>query len=172
MRQRAQDELAKMGVQAFDQVVSVRYIDAAGELREKTAGEITAYYRNVPEFSTHYAVSATFRGTPAPVAEIDAKLDESKHKRRTSQPVAASAGCIFKNPLPDLGAGKLIDQLGLKDTAIGAARVSPVHGNFIVNEGGALARDVLALIDLIRTRARDERGIELETEVQILGEEE
>jgi len=159
-----------MGVQTFDQVVKVRLLDAQGELREKSRDEMEARYRHVPELATHYAVSAVFRGRPVPVAEIDARLAESKAKRRTSQPIAASAGCIFKNP--DAGpAGRLIDELGLKDMAIGAARISAVHGNFLVNEGGATAAEVLALIDLVKTSARDQRGLELETEVQIIGEE-
>jgi len=159
-----------MGVQTFDQVVSVRLLDAQGELQVKSREEMTAHYRHVPELATHYAVSAVFRGLPAPVEQIDAVLAESKRKRRTSQPVAASAGCIFKNP-EACAAGKLIDELGLKDTAIGRARISAVHGNFFVNEGGATATDVLALIDLVKRTAREQRGLELETEVQILGEE-
>ena len=159
-----------MGVQTFDQVVSVRLLDAQGELRSRSREEMTAHYRNVPELATHYAVSAVFRGTPAPVAEIDARLAESKMKRRDSQPVAASAGCIFKNP-GSCPAGKLIEELGLKDATVGGARVSPVHGNFFVNEGGATAADVLALIEQVRREARAHRGLELETEVQILGEE-
>jgi len=159
-----------MGVQTFDQVVSVRLLDAHGELRVKSREELTAYYRHVPELATHYAVSAVFRGTPAPVERIDAGLAESKQKRRASQPVAASAGCIFKNP-EACPAGKLIDELGLKNTAVGRARISPVHGNFMVNEGGATAADVLALIDLVKRAARDQRGLELETEVQIVGED-
>jgi succinyl-CoA synthetase beta subunit len=68
-------------------------------------------------------------------------------------------------------AKKLIDESGLKGTSIGGACVSPKHGNFIVNEGGATARDVLQLIGLVRERVRQERGIELETEVMIVGEE-
>jgi UDP-N-acetylmuramate--L-alanine ligase/UDP-N-acetylenolpyruvoylglucosamine reductase len=159
-----------MGVQTFDQVVSVRLLDSLGELRVKNREELTAYYRHVPELATHYAVSAVFRGTPTPVERIDAGLAESKQKRRTSQPVAASAGCIFKNP-EACPAGKLIDELGLKNTTVGRARISPVHGNFMVNEGGATAADVLALIDMVKRAARDQRGIELETEVQILGED-
>jgi UDP-N-acetylenolpyruvoylglucosamine reductase len=59
--------------------------------------------------------------------------------------VAASAGCIFKNPA-SIPAGKLIEELGLKNLSVGAARVSEVHGNFIVNDGGATAADVLTLI--------------------------
>ena len=66
-------------------------------------------------------------------------------------------------------AGRLVDELGLKDTRVGAARVSEVHGNFIVNDGGATADDVLELIGQIQAKARRERGIELQTEVQIVG---
>jgi UDP-N-acetylmuramate dehydrogenase len=66
----------------------------------------------------------------------------------------------------------LIQELGLKGTRIGGAVVSQEHGNFIVNEGGATAREVLELIAVIRARARDERGVDLETEVEIIGESE
>lgn len=160
-----------MGVETFDQVVSIRYLDATGALHEKTREEIEYGYRNVPQFTTNYAVSATLRGVPnTDLAEIDAKLDASKAKRKTSQPVAASAGCIFKNPT-EVPAGKLVQELGYKDRAIGAARVSVVHGNFITNEGGATAKDVLELIENIKKEARDERGITMETEVQIIGQD-
>jgi len=76
---------------------------------------------------------------------------------------------MFKNPGP-ITAGKLIDEMGLKGTRIGGAVVSLEHGNFIVNDGAATARDVLELVELIRQRVRAERGIELETEVEIVGE--
>ena len=82
--------------------------------------------------------------------------------------MAASAGCIFKNP-EGIPAGKLVEELGLKNASVGAARVSEVHGNFIVNDGGATAAEILALIDCIRAKALVERGIELHTEVGIIG---
>ena len=91
-------------------------------------------------------------------------------KRWSSQPAKPSAGCIFKNP-EVVPAGKLIDELGLKGTRVGGACVSDVHGNFIVNDGGATAADVLRLIGIIRERARQERGIDLEPEVLILGKD-
>ncbi len=160
-----------MGAQTFDQVVSVSYLDGRGDLHEKAAADFAARYRDVPALVDNYAVSATFRGEIAPAEEIDAKLRESMDKRKASQPVAASAGCIFKNPA-GVPAGQLVEELGMKDARVGEARVSEVHGNFIVNEGGARAGDVLALIEQIRDRARAERGIELETEVQIIGQEE
>ncbi len=159
-----------MGIETFDQVLSVRYLDAAGSVQEKSRDEILVRYRSVPEFNDQYCISAVFQGTPAPLEVIDANLQLSIEKRKSSQPIAASAGCIFKNPAA-CPAGKLIQELGLKEASVGPAKVSPVHGNFIVNEGGASASQVLELISRIRQTARRERGIDLETEVQIVGED-
>ena len=84
--------------------------------------------------------------------------------------MGASAGCIFRNP--EIGkAGQLIDASGLKEARVGAARVSGVHANFILNEGGATASDVLALVEHVRAEVLKKQGVRLETEVQILGEE-
>lgn len=160
-----------MGWETFDQVVSVTMIDAEGRIVEKTREEIRHHYRNVPELAHNVAVSAVFRGVPKPDAEIAEVMNASKEKRRSSQPVAASAGCIFKNP-EGIGAGQLVDEMGLKTKSVGNASVSEVHGNFIVNEGRATARDVLDLIAEIKAIVREERGIELETEVQIIGQDE
>jgi len=159
-----------MGTETFDQIVSVRFIDLDGSLKEKPLAEIQRHYRNVPEFEERLIVSAILQGTPdAPLAEIDSKLAASHHKRRTTQPVGASAGCTFKNPAP-CGAGKLIDDLALKGQSIGPAQVSDIHGNFLVNSGGAKARDVLELVAQIQERALQERGIQLELEVKVIGE--
>ncbi len=159
-----------MGGQTFDNVTRVRFLDENGVAHEKTPAELKIHYRHVPSLDRNFAVSAVFRGEPSPPADILPKLQDSQQKRRTSQPVASSAGCIFKNPT-SCPAGKLVDELGLKNTSVGHARVSAVHGNFIVNEGGASASEVLELIEKIKTKARAERGIELETEVQIVGED-
>jgi UDP-N-acetylenolpyruvoylglucosamine reductase len=91
-------------------------------------------------------------------------------KRWTSQPAAPSAGCMFKNPLTT-PAGKLIDELGLKGTRVGGAFVSAEHGNFLVNDGTATARDVMQLIEVVKQRVKEARGIELHTEVEIIGDE-
>jgi UDP-N-acetylmuramate--alanine ligase len=127
------------------------------------------HYRYVPELEANYAVSAIFRGKPSAKDEIVRKLEQSQQHRRATQPAASSAGCIFKNT-NIIAAGKLVDELGLKNCAIGKARVSEVHGNFIVNDGGASAAEMLELIAKIQTTARAKRGIDLETEVQIVGE--
>jgi len=87
-------------------------------------------------------------------------------KRRTTQPGGRNAGCIFKNP-PEGHAGRTIDELGLKGLRRGRAVVSPRHANFVVNEGGATAADVLGLVDEVRERVRAATGIELELEVKV-----
>ena len=159
-----------MGWETFDQVVSITFLDEDGEIRTRTREEIEAHYRNVPELHRSYALRAVFRGEAAEGDQIREKMVESKNHRRQSQPLAASAGCIFKNP-ENIGAGKVIDEMGLKGKSVGMAEVSHEHGNFIVNRGKASADDVLQLIEDIRREAKDRRGINLETEIQIVGED-
>jgi UDP-N-acetylmuramate--alanine ligase len=159
-----------MGVQTFDQVARVRYLDREGVEHEKTPAEMEVHYRHVPTLEENFAVAAVFRGGESSPEEIVRRLEESQEKRRRSQPSAKSAGCIFKNPAA-CPAGKLVDELGLKGSRVGDASVSDVHGNFIVNEGAATAAEILELIGKIQKTARVRRGIELETEVQIVGEE-
>ena len=158
-----------MGAQTFEKVVRIRYLDSDGNAHDKNRDELEVHYRHFPLLENNYAVSATFRATPSKRDQIEARLHESQEKRRTTQPIAKSAGCIFKNP-ETCPAGKLVDELGLKNSAVGKARVSEVHGNFIVNDGGATATDMLELIDQIKKTAKAKRGIDLETEVQIVGE--
>ncbi len=160
-----------MGGETFRNVVSVRYLDPNCEIHTATPAELEVHYRDVPSLKNNYALSAVFRGQPGSAPEIEKLLEASMLKRRATQPKESSAGCIFKNPA-QCPAGKLVDELGLKNTGIGRARVSGVHGNFIVNDGGATASDVIELIEKIRAAALKERGIRLETEVQIVGEKE
>ena len=126
-------------------------------------------YRSCPSLKNHIALSAVLRGRPGSRGEIELRMNEYSRRRWQSQPAAPSAGCMFENP-GSIPAGKLIDEVGLKGTRVGGAMVSAEHGNFIVNDGTATARDVLELVELIRQRVRVERGIELETEVEIIGE--
>ena len=158
-----------MGAQTFENIVRLRYLDMEGNPHTKSRDELDVRYRNFPLLERNFAVSATFRGHAAPREQIEERLQESHVKRRTSQPIAKSAGCIFKNT-DSIPAGKLVDELGLKNSCVGKARVSEVHGNFIVNDGGATAAEMLELIDKIKATARAQRGIDLEIEVQIVGE--
>jgi len=159
-----------MGGETFRQVVSVSFVDQNGEFHMRTPAEMDVHYRHCGTLQKNYAISATFFGSLSSAEEIERKLSESMHKRRTSQPKESSAGCIFKNP-EMCPAGKLIDELGLKGSRVGGVKVSEVHGNFIVNDKHGTAADVLALIDRIKQAAREKRNLQLETEVQILGEE-
>ncbi|GAA5484448.1 UDP-N-acetylmuramate--L-alanine ligase [Haloferula sargassicola] len=159
-----------MGVETFDQVVRMTCLDEDGEIRVLPRDGIEVHYRNVPSLRRHFALQAVFRGEKDSAENIDRRWEESRVKRRSTQPVAASAGCVFKNP-QEVPAGMLVDQLGYKGSGEGRAEVSLEHGNFIVNRGGATATEVLGLIDRIRREARDKRGIELETEVKIIGED-
>ena len=160
-----------MGIETFDQVIEVTFLDEDGEIRKRSCDEIKALYRNVPELRRNYALRASFKADVSNAESIKERTDESKQKRRSSQPIAASAGCIFKNP-EEIPAGKLVDELGLKEAMVGKAQVSSEHGNFIVNRGKASSSDVLGLIDHIRKEAKQQRAINLETEVQIIGEDE
>jgi UDP-N-acetylenolpyruvoylglucosamine reductase len=154
----------------FDVLDTVRFMTPSGETRERPASEVPAGYRSCPFFADHLALAAVFRGQPAEAPVIRAQMEELSEWRRANQPRQPSAGCIFKNP-DAIPAGRLIDQLGLKGSRVGGAEVSPVHANFMVNTGGATARDFLELIAQVRARVRAAAGIELETEVEIVGED-
>jgi UDP-N-acetylenolpyruvoylglucosamine reductase len=158
-----------MGGAIFNVVESVRLMSFDGGVHERTARELTAAYRSCLTLKTHIALAAVLRGQPDSREAVDQRMSEYSRKRWQSQPAAPSAGCIFKNP-GSIPAGKLIDELGLKGTHVGGAMVSAEHANFIVNDGTATAQDVLELIGIIRQRALVERGLELETEVEIVGE--
>lgn len=158
-----------MGSWLFEVVDSVRFMDYSGNIHERRASEVNVEYRGCPLFKNHIALAAVLKGQKADRETIASRMNSYSAKRWESQPAAPSAGCIFKNP-PTIPAGKLIDELGLKGTRVGGAAVSDVHGNFIVNQGNATAQDVLNLIEVIKQRAKSARGIDLETEVQILGD--
>ncbi len=158
-----------MGGAMFGVVESVRLMSFGGQVQEQAAQELATTYRSCPALKSHVALEAVLCGQPGSRVAIEQRMNEYSRKRWDSQPAAPSAGCMFKNP-PSISAGKLIDELGLKGTRTGGAVVSAEHGNFIVNEGSATARNVLELIEIIRQRVRAERGIELETEVEIIGE--
>jgi UDP-N-acetylenolpyruvoylglucosamine reductase len=155
----------------FDAVETIRVMDHAGTARELAAAEVKVEYRCCALLKNHIALGAVFKGRTATCAEVEQRMNAFSQKRWTSQPAAPSAGCCFKNPAT-IAAGRLIQELGLKGCRIGGAMVSLEHGNFIINDGGATAKDVLNLMALIQDRAQSERGIELHAEVEIIGEDE
>jgi len=158
-----------MGSEMFQIVESVRIMDFNGCVSERTPAELEIQYRSCATLKTQLALAAVLRGEPLAREVIQERMNQFSRKRWSSQPAAPSAGCIFKNPVT-IPAGKLVDELGLKGTRVGGAYVSAEHGNFIVNDGTATAQDVLDLIERIRDHARKERGIEMNTEVEIVGD--
>jgi UDP-N-acetylenolpyruvoylglucosamine reductase len=158
-----------MGGATFDVVKAIRVMDYFGSVQELVPGLFQVEYRCCPVLKDHIALGVVFQGKSASREEIERRMNEFSERRWESQPAAPSAGCMFKNPAA-IPAGKLIDELGLKGTHVGGAMVSIEHGNYIVNDGTATARDVLELIEVVKRCAKTERGIELEIEVEIIGE--
>ena len=114
-------------------------------------------------------LSAEFVLRPEPVEVLMGKIADYTRRREAKQPTEPSAGSVFKRT-KQYPAGFLIEQAGLKGVRIGGAQISPKHANFIINLGGAKASDVKALIDLARETVYREFGIELELEIELVGE--
>ncbi len=103
-------------------------------------------------------------------AQSERNVKQYMEKRNETQPITmTNTGSIFKNP-PDIAAGRLLEELGLKGYGIGGAKFSDLHANFIVNCGGASAQDVLDLIETAKKEALSKRDIKLETEVRVVGD--
>jgi len=157
-----------MGGATFDAVESLRFMNHVGQIFERPAREIPAEYRLCPLLKDHLALDVVFRCAFAPREEIERRMNAFSQKRWATQPAAPSAGCIFKNP-QKIAAGQVVDELGLKGLRVGGAVVSQEHGNFIVNDGHATARDILELIERLKQQVREQRGVELQTEIEIIG---
>ncbi len=164
-------------------LVSATILTAANEVVEWSNADLQFQYRSsrikreagskrqehAPRTTEYVVLSATFKLTPGNPAELEAKAAEFNDYRRRTQPPGASLGSMFKNP-SGTAAGRLIDDCGLKGTRIGGVEISMVHANFFVNSGGATATDVKTLIDLARTTVRERFGLELELEIELVGE--
>jgi len=160
-------------------VESVRIACADGSTRDVLRDEMDfGYDRSRLQKTGEVLLSAVFRvssGDPAALRDV---ARQSLAYRKKTQPLdTPSAGCIFQNPErkdvpPDIpaSAGALVDRAGLKGAARGDARVSPTHGNFIVNEGRATAADIRGLIDLCRSRVSERFGVALQEEIVYLGD--
>jgi UDP-N-acetylmuramate dehydrogenase len=162
-------------------VVSVRLASRDGSAREVPVDEMAfGYDRSRLQRTGEILLSAAFRVSRGDPAALRATARQSLAYRKRTQPLdTPSAGCIFQNPEPERdavpdgipwSAGALVDRAGLKGAAVGGARVSPTHGNFIVNDGTATARDVRALVELCQARVRERFGVALHEEIVYLGE--
>jgi UDP-N-acetylmuramate dehydrogenase len=161
-------------------IASVRLWDAArGSFDVPAADMEFGYDRSRLQRTGETLLSALFVVSPADPASLRQVARQSLAYRKRTQPLESpSAGCIFQNPPPGTelpegvarSAGALVDRAGLKGARIGGARVSPTHANFIVNEGGATAADIRALIERCREAVRARFGVELREEIVYLGE--
>lgn len=183
------------GGEMRDVVTNVRAYDLMNkrEVNYSNAECKFAYRESRFKHEPHIILETTMVLKKGDAAVAQQKLEEIMGKRKDTQPQGAfTAGCLFKNvecesesdldiarreiDIPEemvaskkIPAGWLIDKLGLKGKTIGKAQVSPVHGNFLVNLGGATASDVIQLSSFVKMKARDELGIFLEDEVQYVG---
>src|SRR5437773_2192200 len=127
-------------------------------------------YRHSDIPPSEIVVGARLRLQPRPRAEIIEAVRDLRERRRAREPHGVpNAGSIFKNPPGDY-AGRLIEQCGLKGRRVGGAEVSPAHANWIVNAGGATAKEVLELVEIVRAAVVERFGITLEMEVKVVGE--
>ena len=151
-------------------VKTVSTIDLkTGEERILAPAQLAFTYRH-SGLENFVALDARLALKPGVKADIMAVVRRYQQKRSETQPIHTyNVGSTFKNP-PGRFVAKMVEELGLKGHAIGGARVSPLHANFIENFGGAKASDVLALVDLIRERVRAEFGVGLELEMKVVGE--
>jgi UDP-N-acetylmuramate dehydrogenase len=126
-------------------------------------------YRKLNMGEGEIILGTTFSLVPSDRGEIRRMIRKNLEKRKESQPLRfPSAGSVFKNP-KEGPAGRIIDELGLKGKRIGGAEISDVHANFIVNVKRASAGDVLDLVELIKGRVKEARGIDLEMEIKVVG---
>jgi UDP-N-acetylmuramate dehydrogenase len=154
-----------------DVTTRVFSIDEHGQTIVREAAECGFAYRTSTLPPEEIVTHARLRLPSRPRAEIEQAVRALRDRRKEREPHAvANAGSIFKNPTGDF-AGRLIEACGLKGRRVGAAEVSPVHANWLVNTGGASAADLLALADICRSEVAAKFSIELALEVKVVGEE-
>lgn len=154
-------------------LVEATLVDTTGE-RTLTNADLAYNYRTSAlkgqANRKFFVTGATLKLTHDDQEAINARIEANIAHRKRTQPPGASLGSIFKNPLGDY-AGRLIESCGLKWYSIGGAMISPVHANFFINNGGnSTARDYYALIQHAREVVLKQTGVELETEVEVVGE--
>lgn len=166
------------GSELSDVLVSISTVAPNGDVTELSADELGLSYRNSKlrggELQGHIVTALTFKLRPGDVYAALAEIDRVEALRKTNAPTGPSLGSMFKNPAHEArNAGQLIDQAGLKGTRIGAAQVSDLHANYILNVdvGNARATDFLELIGHVQDRVEERFGVRLEPEIAVIGED-
>jgi UDP-N-acetylenolpyruvoylglucosamine reductase len=152
-----------------DVLIDVTVVDADGS-RTVTPGELGLSYRHSDLRPGEVVARARFALEPRPAGEVKSHVAELLAQRKATQPTnRRTFGSVFKNPAHELGAGRMLEECGLKGYTIGGARISPVHANFIENADGATSADAIALMAEARGRVLERFGVVLEHEVRFLG---
>ncbi len=152
-------------------IVERALVVSAGGAEWRTPNELGLEYRRSRLSKGEVVARAEFRLEPGRPEEIKRKVAGLQALRKAAQPTnKRTFGSVFKNPDHELSAGRMLEACGLKGHRIGGAQISPRHANFIENAGGGKAVDALALMAESRRRALEQYGVELEHEVQLLGE--
>ncbi len=160
------------GSETWQKVLRVQVATRSGELKERTPADYEIGYRHVVvrEKTEEFFVAAWLKFEAGEGDVARNRIKDLLGKRIESQPLNfPNAGSVFRNP-PGDHAGRLIQQCGLKGKRIGGAQVSEKHANFIVNTGGATAADIEDLINEVRETVLQQTGVQLRTEVRIVGE--
>lgn len=158
------------GTEMKDLVLSVTFMKEDGQVVERPRGKLRFSYRHLTIPSSWVVLRGRFRLRKGKKEEILDKVRSYSEMRRRTQPMdLPSAGSIFKNP-PEGPAGKWIEEAGLKGFRVGQAMVSERHANFIVNLGKATAEEILDLMEHVKERVYETKGITLEREVRVVGE--
>ncbi len=156
-----------------DVLKAARLSDADGNVIEMSPDQLELTYRNsafiAGKLPDQIVLSVDLRLEKGKAKELKARVKELDEQRRGAQPPGRNCGSVFKNPETG-SAWKHVDGVGLRGHRIGNAQFSELHSNFILNLGGATARDVTSLIELAQRRVQEKFGIELETEVMFVGE--
>lgn len=160
------------GGEMKDILFEVTAIDHDGTIKQYTPDEMLMSYRkSIFQLNGHIIVSAVIKLKKDKKESIKARMDDFARRRQEKQPLDyPSAGSTFKRP-PNFFVGPMIEELGLKGYQIGGAQVSSKHAGFIINAGNASARDVLDLITHIQKKVKERYGVELQTEIKVIGEE-
>jgi UDP-N-acetylmuramate dehydrogenase len=158
------------GEEIAARVKEIHMVDKRGNLVVKArSSELSFSYRKFNLEKGSVIVRARFRLIPEAEGAVGKKILDYQRRKRESQPLDyPSAGSVFKNPPGDY-AGRLIEKVGLKGAKIGGAMISEKHGNYILNTGGAKAKDILDLMYLVQEMVKKETGIQLEPEIRVVG---
>jgi UDP-N-acetylmuramate dehydrogenase len=154
----------------FAQVLERALVVTAGGSTWHTPEELGLTYRHSDLEHGQVVAQAELRLRRRPAEEIKTLVSELQARRKAAQPTnKRTFGSVFKNPEHELTAGRMLEACGLKGHRIGGAQISPLHANFIENADGARTADAVALMVEARRRAREQFGVELRHEVELLG---